>query len=101
MFICAECGALFESPATVEERHPYGMSYASEEWACCPACRDTDILCAKACEKCNEWHAETQLECGLCDDCAAETVDAFGTFCQGLTAAERDYLFENMDILIN
>ena len=67
MFICNECGELFEEPKIIEEHHPYGMGYATEEWAVCPHCKETDFQEAKQCSRCGEYVAE--LEDGLCDVC--------------------------------
>lgn len=70
MFICNECGEVFEEPYIHKERHPYGMGYATEEFVVCPYCKDTDIDEAKRCERCGEWVAE--LDDGLCDVCAGD-----------------------------
>lgn len=43
MFICNECGELFEEPKHIEEHHPYGDSFATEEWAVCPHCEQNDF----------------------------------------------------------
>lgn len=43
MFKCFDCGAVFDEPETYEEHHPYGMTYAVEKWAICPACRSANI----------------------------------------------------------
>lgn len=67
MFICNECGEIFETPKIIEEHHPYGMGYAVEEWAVCPHCEETDFQEARQCTQCGEYVAE--LEDGLCDVC--------------------------------
>lgn len=67
MYICNNCGAVFETPRTHEEHHPYGMTSATEIWAICPHCDDTDFSDAKQCEHCGEFVAE--LHDGLCDVC--------------------------------
>lgn len=66
MFICNECGEIFDEPKIVRETHgldcpPY------EEIAVCPCCEDTDFCEAKKCERCGEYFAE--LDEGLCDVC--------------------------------
>lgn len=70
MFICNNCGETFENCKTVEERHPYGESYATERWAVCPYCEEADISEAKRCVRCSEFAAE--LEDGLCEHCRDE-----------------------------
>lgn len=67
MFICEECERLFEEPDVYEERHPYGMGYASEEFSVCPFCRSDRIDPAKECERCGALVAE--LHEGLCECC--------------------------------
>ena len=67
MYICNNCGEVFETPDTYKEHHPYGMTTASEEWAVCPSCGDNDFSEAKQCMLCGEYVAEIDL--GLCDVC--------------------------------
>lgn len=67
MYICEECESVFEEPKIIEEHHPYGMGYATEEWAVCPHCESTDYTEAKRCKRCGEYFAE--LDDGLCDIC--------------------------------
>ena len=68
MFICKNCGEVFDEPKIYEEHHPYGMGYAIEEFAVCPYCNDTSITEAKQCENCGEWFDEIEDD-GLCDEC--------------------------------
>lgn len=67
MYICNNCGETFETPHVIEEHHPYGMGYATEEWHVCPYCEETDYSEAVQCEMCGELVAE--LDGGLCDVC--------------------------------
>lgn len=67
MYICNNCGLVFEDCKIDRQFHPYGMGYAAEEFAVCPHCNDTDFDEAKQCEMCGEFVAE--LEDGLCDCC--------------------------------
>lgn len=70
MFICNSCGAVFSTPDTHEDHHPYGMGYATERWSVCPSCGDNDFTEAEQCERCGEYVAET--EDGLCEECYKE-----------------------------
>ena len=70
MYICNDCGAVFEEPKIIEEHHPYGMGYATEYWAVCSCCGDTDIQEAEECCRCGEYVAE--LHEGMCDICYDE-----------------------------
>ena len=67
MFICNECGELFEEPIYIKEHHPYGDGYATEEWAVCPYCKENDLDVAERCIQCGEYFAD--LTSGLCDIC--------------------------------
>ena len=67
MYICEVCGEVFTEPNVIEERHPYGDGYATEDWYACPCCESTDIVEAKKCAGCGEWFAE--LEDDFCEDC--------------------------------
>lgn len=67
MFICNNCGEVFAECKTVKEYHPYGMGHATEEWAVCPHCEDTDFDRAKQCERCSNLVSE--LHDGLCECC--------------------------------
>ena len=70
MFICNNCGNVFDEPSSYSESHPYGMGYASETICVCPYCRDTDFTEAEECSRCGEIVAETRD--GLCDMCYEE-----------------------------
>ena len=67
MYICNECEEVFEEPKIIEEHHPYGMGFATEEWAVWPFCQDSDIQEAERCEECGQYVAE--LGDGLCEAC--------------------------------
>lgn len=67
MYICNNCGKTFDDYKVIEEHHPYGMGYATEKWAVCPHCKDSNFSEAKECERCGELCAE--LQDGLCDVC--------------------------------
>ena len=73
MFICEDCGYVFEEPKTIEEHHPYGMGYATEQLAVCPHCRSYNFDEAKQCDRCGEYVAE--LHDGLCDICYSDLND--------------------------
>ena len=76
MYICNDCGEIFDEPATEYEYHPYGMGYAREEWAVCPCCSSTCFEEARVCENCGEVITD-DYEFGendeyLCPDCYEE-----------------------------
>lgn len=71
MYICNSCGGLFEEPKIIVEHHPYGDSYATEEWAVCPYCEDNNFEEANRCSICDEYAIE--LTDGMCNKCYEET----------------------------
>ena len=56
MYKCLACGEVFSTADTHEEHHPYGCGYATETWAVCPYCGDTDF------EKYHEDYDEEEEE---------------------------------------
>lgn len=71
MFICDTCGEIFEEPKIVKEFHPYGDTYAEENWAVCPHCKDNNFEKAKKCSRCGEY--VMKLKDDLCEDCYSDT----------------------------
>lgn len=69
MYICNECGAVFEDYKIIKDPRPYGMGEVYEEFAVCPHCKETDISEAKECERCGSIFAKDDLEDGLCEHC--------------------------------
>ena len=66
MYICKECGFVFDEPKELVETH--GLSTPPyETWYVCPNCNDTAICEAQECERCGTVCAE--LSKGLCDVC--------------------------------
>ena len=73
MYICNNCEEVFDEPKIIEEHHPYGMGYATEEFYVCPHCEDTDIQEAEQCTRCGEYVAEAEE--GLCEFCYDDLYD--------------------------
>jgi hypothetical protein len=74
MFICLECGNVFEDAKDYEERHPYGEGYASEHFSCCPYCGG-DYEDAISCDECGEYFPSEELVDGWCPHCISEYMD--------------------------
>ena len=71
MFVCMDCGHLFETPYRWEERH--GFDYGPfEQWSGCPRCKEAYTE-AYQCDCCNEWITGPyiKLESGerICENC--------------------------------
>ena len=78
MWICIECGAVFENP---REYYEHDTGYHGAD---CPHCGSDDIDGAERCAECDEWVNEEYLVNGLCPACIEkyaedyETVTAYG-----------------------
>lgn len=60
MFVCIECGEIFEEPIYWEERH--GLSSPPyERFSGCPSCRSGYTEAFK-CDCCDEWIDELYIE---------------------------------------
>ena len=74
MYICKDCGAVFEEPNVWrDDPSPAGVALPSgyyEYWEC-PKCGSEDIDEAKQCEVCGEYIAFR----GICDTCMAEITE--------------------------
>lgn len=72
MYICKDCGAVFEEPGIVyDDPSPAGValpsgSYAYEE---CPDCGGDDFEEARHCDRCDEYYLGDKI---LCDSCMEE-----------------------------
>ena len=71
MYICKDCGAVFEEPYKWrDDPSPAGVSLSSgyyEYWEC-PSCGSEDVDEAERCEVCGEYIAES----GICESCRAQ-----------------------------
>ena len=73
LFICTECGCLFEEPVEWEERHgldtpPY------EKWSGCPQCHGNYVETYQ-CDCCGEWIEDYYIRIGddrYCQNCYVE-----------------------------
>lgn len=72
MLMCYDCGAVFEYPKLIYERHgqddpPFEPIYM------CPACKGMDVCDAVQCDCCCEYtcatYVETQDGLCYCDNC--------------------------------
>jgi hypothetical protein len=70
---CADCGYVCEREElnVIENRHPYGDTYAEERYVECPICGSGDIEAASECHVCGEYHSG---EGDVCDDCLNERI---------------------------
>lgn len=55
MYICNDCGAVFDEPAVEREVHFWIDGSPAEEFSVCPECGDTDFTEAFECDGCGEY----------------------------------------------
>lgn len=73
MFVCFDCDAIFEEPATRYENHgEYFGKPAREAYGACPCCGSTEYDAMVKCDRCGEWtatpHYENIVLCDICFD---------------------------------
>ena len=70
MFICLDCGCIFEEPTKYIDTH--GLDYPPyEEYSGCPSCGGAYTE-APRCDGCGEYITDTYVEIGderYCEDC--------------------------------
>ena len=91
MYICKDCGELFEDPKKVIEQEYYGSRLYSSE---CPWCGG-DFEEVKECLGCGKHYGESDLNEGLCTKCEKKLQDMVTEFFKQFTDAEKDYIFES------
>lgn len=86
MYICKECGTVFEDFVKIREIHDELDGSPSETFEVCPECGG-GFEEAKLCLGCFEWHYEAELYDGrICQEClldllTAENFFQFATSC--------------------
>lgn len=78
MFVCRECGSLFEDPASYYEAHGFS-DCRGEEWSVCPCCGSPDYDVGVFCHSCGEFiPSEDAIPIHIphtvyiCEDCAIQ-----------------------------
>lgn len=84
MYICKDCGAEFEVPATIHEsfQHAFGVKRCDED--ACPKCRSRHFAEAAPCG-CGGWKGKD--EC-VCSECRRVLLGLVNTFCASLGSDE-------------
>lgn len=77
MYMCYECGAIFEEPDKgYFDPSPDGVSLPQGHYeiSCCPKCGG-DCEEAEKCRACGEWHLEWGVLCKECEETLADGLD--------------------------
>ena len=71
LFVCLECGNVFEEPYEWEETHNLD-SPPYEQWSGCPYCKG-DYVKAHRCNCCDEWITDSYIKTDddkrYCENC--------------------------------
>ncbi len=97
MYICLECGHIFDTPREAAIRHTElsGLSY--ETIMECPVCGSEEYEHAATCNKCGEYIGESQAEFGLCPDCEIKAEKRLNETLSAFTPDELAYLNNQYD----
>lgn len=86
MYICFDCGHVFEDPHEIVDDSPeYGRTVEK----LCPKCESGFFERADRCPDCGKWKGVLDK---LCEDCIEELRGRFRMFREQLTAAQEDML---------
>ena len=70
VYVCENCGAIFEEGGFREVRDTHGFSDGYAEIVCeCPVCDSQSIVTQYECAECREPFDEDELYAGFCADC--------------------------------
>ena len=71
MFVCLECGNVFDEDEIVYWTERHGLEYGGESWSGSPCCKGSYVDAYK-CDCCGEWITDTYVEIDdqrYCEDC--------------------------------
>lgn len=93
MFICLECGAVFEEPKTVYEKFEYSYMTIRE----CPGCQSQAFETATTCDLCGAYISREQAEYGMCAQCEMDTDADFKKLLSRYHERQLEYLNAQYD----
>lgn len=70
MYICLDCGNVFDEPKILKESHGFHDGYYESLYYCPECLGDYEEACI--CDKCGEIIPESESENGLCPLCSNE-----------------------------
>lgn len=92
MYICKDCGVLFEAPDEIPEFHPAGDGFVRENFGYCPNCGSSHFETAYPCQRCGVLVADSDYLFHLCKTCEDETLSGLQEYLDGLDDNQLDYL---------
>lgn len=97
MYICLECGHIFDTPRETTIRHTEFSGRSHKTIMECPACGSEEYEHAATCNKCGEYIGESQAAFGLCPDCEIKAEKRFNETLSEFTPGELAYLNNQYD----
>ena len=97
MYKCKECGAIFEYPAEVVDKVPYGSGSADWVSYACPECGDDSFDDIDPCACCGEY--EETNDFGLCKNCANELKEKLEIKWQEVQELCDEYGVDDYDVI--
>ena len=101
MYICNDCGHVFDDGESQTERDYRGECHGSpsyEEYRVCPVCGGNYDEAVK-CAECGDYAAVSDLESGICPDCVKRTdKELRAVLLNCFSPAQREYLEDSYEI---
>lgn len=94
MYICKDCGAVFNDADLME--------YNGEYFTACPICGSRNFEETGWCKSCNAVVPKSKVYDGICDDCASEAAKKLYAYINGsdFTEPEREYVKTKLEGII-
>lgn len=93
MYICLECGAVFEQPKRTIERFEHSRMTIKE----CPNCQSQALEKATTCDLCGAYISQEQARYGMCSQCEMETDADFKKSLSRYNEKQLEYLNNQYD----
>ena len=111
MYKCLDCGEIFEEPVhKVYRRQRFVEPYEPEEASdLCPFCGSEEFEAVQSCPCCNDGYVPVatlskvfadELDETICEDCRQLYSNLFYEFLKTLPVPAKEWLIENIDVLI-
>jgi DNA-directed RNA polymerase subunit RPC12/RpoP len=98
IYICLDCGRVFNKPREAHEAHDELPERPYETFAECPGCGGEDIERAETCAECDAYIGESQARYNLCPMCESSAEARFKQILsEQFTKNELEYLNNQYD----
>ncbi len=104
MFLCEDCGTVFEKPNEVYDVWLEHFGYPCRKmYDSCPKCYSDNLVRAQRCDVCGEYKDASTIEEGFCPLCAQRVIRKLDDFLCMLTEKEKVLLnakFYGVDVFV-